>query len=449
MWRLLDDQPGKWTIRYCCFNKAVADEFQEGCPPGVEVGTMHRFGLLALAGACSARIDAAKTYTLLDGVSDGKRLARYARRSVSLLVGLAKNQGYRPDRPTLEDDLATLAWVHDVSLWGRDELILAMAARVLARSAECLSLIDFDDMLWLPVIHDLRFPGVDQLYIDEAQDLNPVQHELAERLSGTGRTIVVGDPYQAIYGWRGAATDSIARLRDKLGAKTLPLTVTWRCPTSHVALARRIVPDLQAAPGAILGELHSGARSLVEHAVPGDMVICRTNAPIVQACLQTVASGVPAYVRGRAIGAGLAAIVKRDREILAAATTAELVRAIHAWRARELTALAAKEGVEQKIEQAEDQAACLDALAKTLGTSEAILARISELFDETGSAQRVTFSSIHRAKGSEADRVTVIQIPYTETRDRDRPPAPWEVQQRKNLEYVALTRSRRTLTLVA
>jgi hypothetical protein len=54
-----------------------------------------------------------------------------------------------------------------------------------------------------------------------------------------------------------------------------------------------------------------------------------------------------------------------------------------------------------------------------------------------------------RAKGSEADRVTVIQIPYTETRDRDRPPAPWEVQQRKNLEYVALTRSRRTLTLVA
>ena len=58
-----------------------------------------------------------------------------------------------------------------------------------------------------------------------------------------------------------------------------------------------------------------------------------------------------------------------------------------------------------------------------------------------GRAARVTLSTVHRAKGLEAERVIILrpdQLPLAVTRD-------WEKRQELNLEYVALTRSRREL----
>ena len=51
------------------------------------------------------------------------------------------------------------------------------------------------------------------LVVDEVQDINPVQRQLVELLTGkTGRLTTVGDHRQAIYGFRGAKVDIIAQL---------------------------------------------------------------------------------------------------------------------------------------------------------------------------------------------------------------------------------------------
>jgi DNA helicase II / ATP-dependent DNA helicase PcrA len=353
----------------------------------------------------------------------------------------------RPDDPEIDARLLDFIVHYDVETWRRDVEVIGFAKVVIARSAEMTSLVDFDDMLWLPVIHSTRFPNVDYLFIDECQDLNPVQHSLAISLSGSGRTVIVGDPYQAIYGWRGADCDSIPKLRDRLRAKVMPLTVTWRCPRSHIELARQLVPDIEARPDAPEGILVHSTREIVEEAVPGDMVLCRANAPIVSACLRAISRRTPAYVRGRAIGDSLMAVVNKIERDYSLATIADFVRGLVTWRNREVARLEAKDGTDDLIEAVIDKADCLDAVASSCVAPSEIPAVIGSLFADSSPSSRITFSSVHRAKGSEASNVTYIQIPYSESRDRDRPPQPWEIQQRKNLRYVALTRSQDTLIL--
>lgn len=445
MWRLLERTPGR-AIRYCCFNKKVADEFGEKCPPGVDVGTMHRFGNEAIKECFGSQIDKHKTYLLIDGMEGGSKLPRYLRKTIATLVSLAKNHGLRPDDPTLTSRLNDFVWNYDVQTWRRQGEAVKWACDVLARSVEMTSLIDFDDMLWLSVIYPVRFPDVDDLFIDECQDLNPVQHEMAERLSGSGRTVIVGDPYQSIYAFRGADSDSIPTLRRKLNAKTLPLTVTFRCPQRHVELARQLVTDFEAAPEAPEGVLSEGSKDLIDLAVPGDMVLCRANAPVIQACLRQIRNLVPAIVRGRAIGDSLLAIAKGLGD---PATIPDFITMLSRWEAKEIARLDAKDGSKDLIEQVVDKASGLEAIASACQSPAEIPGVINRLFADDDAASRVTFSSVHRAKGSEAHNVTYIQIPYSEKRDKQRPPQPWELDQRRNLRYVALTRSMHSLTLVS
>jgi superfamily I DNA/RNA helicase len=444
MWRLLDVNR-RLAIRYCCFNKKIAEEFRVKCPPGVEVGTMHRFGLMSLGDAFGSKVDAHKTYTVIDGMEGGPDLKRYVRKSIAVLVGLAKNHGLRPDDPTLRAQLDEFIWLYDVETWRRQPEIVRWAIEVLAKSAEMTTLVDFDDMLWLTVLHGTRFPNVDLLFIDECQDLNPVQHMMAERLTGSGRTIIVGDPFQSIYAFRGADSDSIPKLRDRLDAKVMPLTVTFRCPRSHVEVARQLVPDFEAAPGAEDGLLVRSGKDAIDLARPGDMVLCRANAPIVSACLRSIADRVPAIVRGRAIGDSLLAVVKKVGDT---ATVKDFLVDLHRWEAKEIDRLDAKDGSENQIEAVRDKAMCLEAISESCSSPAEIPAVISQLFSDDDAETRITFSSVHRAKGSESRRVFYLQIPYSEKRDAYRPPQPWEVQQRKNLRYVALTRSLSGLYLV-
>ncbi len=444
MWRLLEADPSL-AIRYCCFNRKIAEEFRARCPLGVEVGTMHSFALWALGRAFGSKIDAQKSYTVLDQIEHGKDLKRYLRKSVATLVGLAKNQGLHPDDPALKARLSELVWTYDVETWRRQGEIVDWAVEVLRRSAELTAIVDFDDMLWLAVLHQVRFPSVDFLFIDECQDLNPLQHELAALMCPDGRLVAVGDPFQSIYAFRGADSESINKLRDRFGLFAMPLTVTFRCPRSHVELARRLVPDFEAAAEAPEGELAEADEDAIEQAQPGDLVLCRANAPIVSACLRAIARRQRAVVRGRAIGDQLGAALRKVGEY---PTIPALLRGIALWRTKELEILDARDGSEPAIEALNDKADCLAAIAGTCASPAAVPGVIAQLFADDDSATRVTFSSVHRAKGSEARNVLYIQVPYGEKRDRERPPQQWELDQRRNLRYVALTRSLHSLTLI-
>jgi superfamily I DNA/RNA helicase len=102
------------------------------------------------------------------------------------------------------------------------------------------SCIDFDDMLWLPVILGHKFSTLDWLFVDEAQDTNDIQIEILERSLGhSSRFVAVGDPHQAIYGFRGANSDALDKIVARFACRTLPLSVSYRCSKAVVAEAQK------------------------------------------------------------------------------------------------------------------------------------------------------------------------------------------------------------------
>ncbi len=89
----------------------------------------------------------------------------------------------------------------------------AMLYRSYERALERTGRVDLDDLLVLPVRHFERHPGVLAHYqerfrfisVDEYQDINYAQYRLIQLLSPGGENLcVIGDPDQAIYGFRGA-----------------------------------------------------------------------------------------------------------------------------------------------------------------------------------------------------------------------------------------------------
>lgn len=98
--------------------------------------------------------------------------------------------------------------------------------------------VDFDDLLFLPVLLFMQFPECLEYYqniwqfllIDEYQDTNYVQYELVKMLVQKSRNIfVVGDPDQSIYSWRGADINNILNFeKDFPGSKVVYLEQNYR-----------------------------------------------------------------------------------------------------------------------------------------------------------------------------------------------------------------------------
>jgi DNA helicase-2/ATP-dependent DNA helicase PcrA len=90
------------------------------------------------------------------------------------------------------------------------------------------------------------------ILVDEYQDVNEAQYRLLRILAGGGAGIMaIGDPNQAIYGFRGARPEFFRRFReDWPGAVTVTFTDTYRLTPAILEASRRVLPpeDRQAAP---------------------------------------------------------------------------------------------------------------------------------------------------------------------------------------------------------
>jgi DNA helicase-2/ATP-dependent DNA helicase PcrA len=94
------------------------------------------------------------------------------------------------------------------------------------------------------------------LFVDEAQDMNPLQYAFFEALRGNRDDVfVVGDPLQAIYGWNGADPALFRSLPDALNQPTvLALPSNYRCTPEVLEVAQHVLASSGAA--------HDGARAL-------------------------------------------------------------------------------------------------------------------------------------------------------------------------------------------
>jgi superfamily I DNA/RNA helicase/RecB family exonuclease len=126
------------------------------------------------------------------------------------------------------------------------------------------------------------------LFVDEYQDTDPAQVELLELLAGGGGDlVVVGDPDQAVYAFRGAEPRGIVEFPDRFRTVTgrpaprLSLGVSRRSGAALLAVSRRVAEALPgpwehrrlaAVPGAEEGaaEVHVFGSAAVEAAYVAD-----------------------------------------------------------------------------------------------------------------------------------------------------------------------------------
>ncbi|MDD5640944.1 MAG: UvrD-helicase domain-containing protein [Syntrophales bacterium] len=109
---------------------------------------------------------------------------------------------------------------------------------------------DYEDLIARPTLLLTRHPGLQKaqrrrfrhLLVDEYQDLNAAQYRLFMALAGPDAEImVIGDPDQAIYGFRGASPQYFTHFRqDWPNAETLNFTETYRLPPPILEAARQV-----------------------------------------------------------------------------------------------------------------------------------------------------------------------------------------------------------------
>lgn len=219
-----------------CFAKANAEDFQRKLPGNVVASTSHSLALGALRRAHpEVKVSADKVKNIIKGMT---RYVPWEQQTAVLkLVSLAKQStNFSPTADELEELAVDFAL--DITDAGIDA-----AQAVLVASDATTDVVDFDDMLRFadrdPAV---RFPTYGMIFLDEAQDTNEIQRALLAKMAGgTSRVCAVGDPFQAIYGFRGASADALALLTEELSATVLPLSVSYRCASAVCAEARRVL----------------------------------------------------------------------------------------------------------------------------------------------------------------------------------------------------------------
>ncbi len=372
------------------------------------------------------------------------------------LVGMLKQAGHGTLCAADEDGAKALMEHFGIDAFNertrRDETerVVAMALKVLRLSNENTDFCDFDDMIYMPLYHEVKLFPHDWVLIDEAQDTNATRRALALNLMApNGRLVAVGDPHQAIYGFTGADNDALDMIAKHTEARDMPLTVSYRCPQAVVRHAQQWVDHIQAADSAPEGTVKELTLAEAQAEIkPGDAVLCRFNAPLVTRAYEYIKRGVPARIEGRAIGSGLKTLVSR----FTVADYDKLLEKLDLYQEEEVAKLMAKEK-EALAQVLADKCGCLRVIIErtmmqdTVGTRpvQRVCEEIDTLFFDNAGASKdaVLLSSIHKSKGREWPRVFWLQTGASKWARKD-----WEQAQELNLMYVATTRSQDQLYLV-
>ena len=482
----------------CAYNKAITDEIKEKLAkrghgewkqdpvtgrkiaPAVTASTAHSLGLSTFKWMFKPEINDKKVNNIVDAtagrINNEQTYRRYTqyKSQIITLVRMAKQAGFGffPDLPIADIgkwyDLADHYDIDGLDDTTEAEFVVTSAQDAYRASLDATDIVDFDDMILFPLIKNIRVKYTkDLVIVDEAQDLNRARQALLRKfLKRGGRMIIVGDDRQAIYAFAGADATALHNLINQLDAEVLPLSVTWRCPKSIVALAQTIVPDIEAAPGAIEGEvLHvaqeqrdpaqepgekpartvSWYETLEQPLVTGDAILCRNTAPLVNLAYKLIRAGTPCKVEGRSIGEGLKTLATRWK----IKTTETLRKRLEAYKERERQKALAK-GNESKAEEVEDRVTTIiEIIGACAEKGQYDIVHVVNFIDRLfadGATDCVILATYHRSKGREFPRVFLLEhsarCPSRAARQE------WEKVQEQNLAYVAYTRAQESLVFV-
>lgn len=438
--RFCKSNPSKRVLT-CAFNKKNADELGDKLAKAglnwkkAQAKTLNSVGL-----ACVRKnfgkdvdVDPRKGYKIAKSLAKNNEDTDITglRRKIAKLASIAKATLTDPNNEQRMSALCWEYWITD----DYDEIstVVSLARQAMEMSALNNMVVDFDDMLWFPHVHNLWPWLYHVVIVDEAQDMNPAQLELARKsTTKNGRLIAVGDQKQAIYGWRGADSEFLDRMIKNMGAKTLTLPVTYRCAKNIVEEAKKYVPDYQAFEENEEGVVENKTLSFMEaEAKPGDFIISRLNAPLLGNCLSFLKRDIPAVIQGRDIMANLMSIIKFSKQD----TVKDFLEWLDKYEENEIAKMQSADVEEEQISVFRDKCQCLRILSPECKTTDELIDKLDNMFSDYDDTSVITLSTAHRSKGLERDRVFVL-------RDTFRPE---QGGQEENCLYVAITRAKNAL----
>lgn len=314
-------RPGGY-LTYFAYNRSMADEAKTRFPGNTSVSTAHAMASRSKINGKSVR----DTYA--DRVVTGSRMRDLRNRIADDLKSeVDAVRGYFPGEFTavtailqtlqnfLQSDARSVLPKHasmEHALYVKDMQSVA-AAHKFNEAASGAAQQVWNRMMTdktFPVTHDVylkawemdgHFAGRGLVLFDEAQDANPVMISVLRKLHEAGSQIVlVGDPHQAIYGWRGAV-DAMKAFPE---FTQLSLTESWRFGQN---IADKAQLFLNAAGETQILKGRNPNKGIFLDVPPGsqsaggtspDAVLCRTNVGVILDTLEAIKNGQRPYIVG-------------------------------------------------------------------------------------------------------------------------------------------------------
>lgn len=420
------------------FNKKIADEMRQRLPSNCTSMTLNSLGHRVWGQSLGRRLsrpNTKKNYTILRNLIDGERkdLKEKLFENFAYLLKtmqFAKACGYVPEAcerqcNSLMTDMEFFADIDEPLEPYEEDLIKRALLISIEDSYEAE--IDFDDQIYMSTLFPCSFPSFPVTMIDEAQDLSSLNHCMLRKLVQNRRLIAVGDPCQAIYGFRGAHEDSMRLLQQEFAMEEMLLSISFRCPKAIVKEAQWRAPHMQYPDWASDGTIVRKERWSVDDLPADAVIICRNNAPLFAQAIRLLSDGRYPELIGNDIGKSL---LKELKKLGPPELTAEEVREkIDHYETLRLSRNRDKGKVK-------DFCACLRIFARHGDTLRDIMGYAEYLCNVSGPIKMMTG---HKSKGLEFPNVFILDKHLLRLQ---------EGSQDRNLLYVMQTRAQSVLTYI-
>jgi hypothetical protein len=436
---LADSLTGR-PCRYLAFNKAIVVDSARRFPANVVCSTAHSLAYQATGRAFRRRLDSPRLASAdiaailrIDPLAVTVGTDRISL-SAGYLAGVAmqavKNFAHSADPETGEHHVP---YIDGIDLpegpnrrgWANNRLVRAWIAPAVRRAWADLS----DPQGRLTYTHDYylkayqltgpRIPA-DVILVDEAQDLSPVLADIVAHQSHA-QLILVGDPWQSIYGWLGAI-DAMA---------TIATDTT--CYLTH---SFRFGPAIAEVANTILGHLDAPVRLQGQPTIDSTVgPIERPQALLTRSNAEALRQLLDHLDRGHSV-----ALVGGSRHLGAFCHASIDLAAVGATSHRELACFTSWQQVVDYTahdEQGSELKLMVD-LIEHFGAPR-LLAALARTADEHDAD--IVISTAHKAKGREWDGVA-LAADYPEPKPGHPLPA-----EELRLLYVAATRARHRLDI--
>lgn len=447
----------EYRTLFLAFNKSIQEDIQQKITAGNltqgKALTIHSLGLTSLTtayGQSNVKVNTNKNWDLLKDLEKyNKKLFRNLIWEEKAKVNITIMEMNDISRLFMTNDMKEI-FKHMTSMdkfyFEHPDLPTLWAEFIVIREqtySNTKKEIDFIDMIYLPVREELKIPvAPTYLLIDEAQDLNLAQHLFVDLLLAQGdieKWVAVGDRNQSIYGFSGAYGASFDRFKIKENVIELPLGVCYRCPSLVIDEANKVYNVMEGF------KEEEGVVGIVldsELIKDGAMVVCRNTDPLINLYFELLSHNRKVYMKGEDIIGGITRFLKPY-----------LYKTVTEAKNKIASEMARLEGIQNKSDderfkyfRLKQNFTNFTLLISNLEIGndkvEVVLQSLKKMFEEIPDADAITLCTIHKSKGLEADIVYILDeylIPSKFAK------SPMQLEQEKNLKYVARTRAKKEL----